>query len=58
MDQSETSAKNLGKVIMQFFIRADRSEKLAVESEEEEEADRNQKGPYILYSELMKAFSR
>jgi len=34
---------------MQFFIRADRPEK------PEEEADRNQKGPYILYNELIKA---
>jgi hypothetical protein len=38
---------------MQFFIRADRPKKLEVEPEEE--ADRNQEGPYILHSEVIKA---
>jgi hypothetical protein len=40
-------------ILEKFFIRADRPEKLEVEPDEE--ADRNQKGPYILHSEVIKA---
>ena len=40
------------KIWEKFVIRADRPDKLEVEPEEE--ADRNQKGPYILHSEAIK----
>lgn len=40
------------KIWEEFFIRADRQEKLEVEPDEE--ADRNQEGPYTLHSEVIK----
>ena len=51
-DPQGNDRRQVPKIWEKFVIRADRPDKLEVEPEEE--ADRNQKGPYILHSEAIK----